>query len=86
MYKRFKHHILTHDEMMRYFGYLLLQYQLRLFEIIVSLGTRKVVSMCHLHQLLSRDSFEAIGAFLHVVTEEEEASMSSHKLKKILPL
>ena len=42
--------------------------------------------LSHLHQLMSSDRFEAIGAFLHAVTEEEESSMSTHKLKKILPL
>ena len=39
-----------------------------------------------LQQLLSRDRFEQISAFLHIVTAQEEAQLAPNKLKKILPL
>ena len=42
--------------------------------------------LCNLHQLLNRDRFEQIASFLHVVTVTEEAQLSRHRLKKILPL
>ena len=42
--------------------------------------------MVRLLQLMSRNRFEAIGSFLHVVTPAEEAQLASHPLKKILPL
>ena len=35
---------------------------------------------------MSRNRFESIGSFLHVVTPTEEAQLASHRLKKILPL
>jgi hypothetical protein len=86
MYKRFKRHALTHDEMVRYFSCLLLLSINSVQNYRFAWSKKSSQYLCHLHQLLSRDRFEAIGAFLHVVTKEEEASMSSHKLKKILPL
>lgn len=42
--------------------------------------------MIRLLQLISRNRFEAIGSFLHVVTPTEEAQLADHPLKKILPL
>ena len=71
---------------MRYFGCLLLLSINSVRNYRCAWMKKSSQYLCHLHHLLSRDCFEAIGAFLHVVTEEEEASMSSHKLKKILPL
>lgn len=86
MHKRFQQHTLTSDEMMHYLGCLLL------LSINSVCNYRQAWSKSHsqhlpqLHRLLSRDQFEAIGAFLHIVTEEEESSLSSHRWKKVLPL
>ena len=86
MYKRFKHHPLTPDEMMRYLGCLLLLSINSVRNYCLALSKKSSQHLSHLHRLMSRDRFEAIGAFLHAVTGEEESSMSTHKLKKILPL
>ena len=42
--------------------------------------------MPQLKCLMSRNRFEAIGSFFHVVTLDEETQFSDHHLKKILPL
>ena len=86
MYKRFERHRLTPDEMMRYIGCLLLLSINSVRNYCLAWSKKSSQHLSHLHRLLTRDHFEAIGAFLHVVTKEEEASLSSHKLKKILPL
>ena len=86
MYKRFRRHRLTPDEMMRYIGCLLLLSINSVHNYRLAWSKKSSQHLSHLHRLLTRDRFEAIGAFLHVVTKEEEASLSSHKLKKILPL
>lgn len=83
MYKIFK---LTPDEMMHYLGCLLLLNINSVRNYHLAWSKKSSQHLTHLHQLLTRDRFEAIGAFLHIVTEEEEGSLSSHKLKKILPL
>ena len=42
--------------------------------------------MVRLLQLMSRNQFETIGSFLHIVTPAEEVQLANHPLKKILPL
>ena len=42
--------------------------------------------MVRLLQLMSRNRFETIGSFLHIVTPAEEVQLANHPLKKILPL
>ena len=42
--------------------------------------------LINLHRLLSKDCFEQISSFLHIVTTAEESNLSPHKLNKILPL
>ena len=86
MYKRFRRHRLTPEEMMRYLGCLLLLSINSVRNYRLAWSKKSSQHLSHLHRLLTRDRFEAIGAFLHIVTKEEEASLSSHKLKKILPL
>ena len=86
MYKRFKRHPLTPDEIMRYLGCLLLLSISSVRNYCSAWSKKSSQHLSHLPRLLTRDRFQAIGAFLHVVTAEEESSMSSHRLKKILPL
>ena len=42
--------------------------------------------LIRLHDLMTRHQFEAISAFLHVVTESEEAAHRDHPLRKVLPI
>ena len=86
MYKRFKRHPITPDEMMRYLGCLVLLSINSVRNYRLAWSKKSSQHLPQLLRMLSRDRFEAIGAFLHVVTEEEETELSSHKLRKILPL
>ena len=47
---------------------------------------KKAQFIVHLNELMSRNRFEAISAFFHVVTPQEELENAQHPLKKILPL
>ena len=86
IHKRFQRHSLTSDEMMRYLGCLLLLSIISVRNYHLAWSKSSSLHLPRLHRLLSRDRFEAIGAFLHIVTEEEESSLSSNRLKKALPL
>ena len=44
---------------------------------------KSLQALIHLHDLMSRNRFENISAFFHVVTTEEEDSNSNDPLKKI---
>ena len=79
MYKRFRQH-------RHYIGCLLPLSINSVRNYCLAWRKKSSQHLSHLHQMLTGDRFEAIGAFLHVVTREEKASLSSHKLKKILPL
>ena len=86
MYQRFKRHPLTNDEMMRYLGCLLLLSIDSVRNYKQAWNEKSSQYLANLHRLLTRDRFEVIASFLHVVTAEEEAQLSPNKLKKILPL
>ena len=42
--------------------------------------------LVRLSEFMSRHRYEEIGAFLHVVTPDEERALQNHPLRKILPL
>ena len=86
MYQRFKRHPLTNDEMMRYLGCLLLL-SINSVRNYTKAWSEKICQyLPSLQRLLTRDRFEVIGSFLHVVTVDEEAELSPHPPKKIQPL
>ena len=83
MYQRFKRHPLTNDEMMRYLGCLLLL-SINSVQIYTQAWNEKSCQyLPSLQCLLTRDRFEVIESFLHVVTVDKEAELSPHPLKKI---
>ena len=45
----------------------------------------KAQVLVRLHDLLTCQRFELIGAFLHLVTPEEEASFGNNRLRKLIP-
>lgn len=86
MYTKFKRHPLTADEMMRFLGCLLLLSINSVRNYRHAWNSKNSQYLVHLSQLLTRDRFEQIASFLHVVTASEEAQLAQHRLKKILPL
>ena len=69
MYKRFKGHRLTPDEMMHYIGCLLLLSINSVCNYRLTWSKKSSQHLSYLHRLLTRDRYEAIGAFPHVVTK-----------------
>ena len=86
MYERFRRHPLTTEEMMSYLGCLLLLSINSVRNYRQAWNESSSQYLVNLRRLLSRDRFEQISSFLHIVTTEEETQLSPHKLKKILPL
>ena len=86
MYERFRRHPLTTEEMMSYLGCLLLLSINSVRNYRQAWNESSSQYLVNLRRLLSRDRFEQISSFLHIVTKEEETQLSPHKLKKILPL
>lgn len=85
-YLRFTAHLLTNEEMMCFIGCFLLMSINSVRSYRQAWDKNSSQFMIRLLQLMSRNRFEAIGSFLHVVTPTEEAQLADHPLKKILPL
>ena len=84
-YDRFKRHPLTAEEVMRFLGCLLLLSINSVRNYRQAWNNNSSQHLVQLSRLLSRDRFEHIASFLHLVTPSEEAQLSQHMLKKILP-
>ena len=85
MYARFKRHTLTTDEVNRYLGCLILLSINSVRNYTKAWNRRSSQYLIKLHRLMTRDRFEDISAFLHVVTSSEEAQLSQHHAVEILP-
>jgi hypothetical protein len=85
-YSRFKAHSLTTEEILRYFACLLLLSINSNRNYRQAWRSKSSQYLINLHRLMTRDRFEHIAAFFHVVTPEEEIENAQHPLKKILPL
>ena len=48
-------------------------------------NSRNAQYILRLNELMTRNRYEAIASFFHIVTPEEETSFSNHPLRKILP-
>ena len=86
MYKRFHYHQLTEDEMRRFIGVLLLLGITGVGSYRHAWSIKNAQFIVRLNELMSRNRFEAISAFFHVVTPQEELANAQNPLKKILPL
>jgi DNA excision repair protein ERCC-6 len=86
MYRRFRRHPLSCEEIMCYLGCLLLLSINSVRNYSYAWKETSSQYLINLHRLLSKDRFEQISSFLHIVTTAEESNLSPHKLKKILPL
>lgn len=84
-YERFMRHPLTAEEVMRFLGCLLLLSINSVRNYRQAWNSNSSQHLVQLSRLLSRDRFEHIASFLHLVTPSEEAHLSQHRLKKILP-
>ena len=85
MYRRFRRHPLSCEEIICYLGCLLLLNinSVRNYSYVWKETSSQY--LINLHRLISKDCFEQISSFLHIVTTAEESNLSPHKLKKILP-
>ena len=79
MHTKFKRHPLTADEIMRFLGCLLLLSINTVRNYRQAWNDKSSQRLVHLNHLLTRDRFEQIASFLHVVTAEEEAELSQHR-------
>ena len=86
MYLRFKKSPLTKEEMMRYIGVLLLLSISSTRSYRQAWNVRSSQVLVRLLDLMSRNRFETISAFFHVVTTDEEAELEGDPLEKIWPL
>lgn len=86
MYLRFKQTPLTKEEMMRYIGALLLLSISSTRSYRQAWNVRSSQVLVRLLDLMSRNRFETISAFFHVVTIDEEVQLAGDPLKKIRPL
>ena len=84
-YKQFKRHPLTAEEVMRFLGCLLLLSINSVRNYRQAWNSNSILHLVQLSQLLARECFEHIASLLHLVTPSEEAQLSQHRLKKILP-
>ena len=82
-YRKFKLVPLMKEEMLRYIGVLLLLSVNSVRSYRLAWDPKSSQALIHLHDLMSRNRFENISAFFHVVTTEEEDSNSNDPLKKI---
>jgi hypothetical protein len=86
LYAKFKRHPLIQEEMMRYIGCLLIL-SISHARNYRHLWDRKSTQyLLSINTLMSRNRFEEISAFLHVVNPAEEEANITHPLKKILQL
>ena len=85
MHMKFKRHPLTADKIMRFLGCLLLLSIDSVQNYRQAWNDKSSQHLVYLNHLLTHDRFEQIRPFLCVVTVEEEAELSQHRLKKILP-
>lgn len=85
-YRRFKFRELTTDEMMRFTCVLLLLGITGVRSYRKAWNTRNAQFIVRLNELMTRNRFEVISSFFHVVTPEEEEEHVNHPLKKILHL
>lgn len=81
-YKQFKRHPLTAEEVL---GCLLLLSINSVRNYRQAWNSNSILHLVQLSQLLARECFEHIASLLHLVTPSEEAQLSQHRLKKILP-
>ena len=86
MYKRFRYHQLTEDEMRRFVGVLLLLGITGVRSYRHAWSIKNAQFIVRLNELMTRNRFEAISAFFHLVTPQEELTNAQNPLKKILPL
>ena len=86
MYVRFKRSPLTKEEMFRYIGVLLLLSINSMRSYRQAWNNKSSQILVRLLDLMSRNRFEAISAFFHVVTSDEELVNASDPLKKVRPL
>ena len=86
MYKRFHSKDLTIAEIMRFLCALLLLGITDVRSYKKAWNTKNAQFIVRLNELISRNCFEAISSFLHVVTPEEEEQHAQHPLRKILAL
>ena len=86
MYRRYRFHELSKSEMMKFVTALLLLGLTGAKIYSKAWNSRNAQSLLHLNELMTRNRFESIAAFFHVVTPEEECFLVSHPLKKVLPL
>jgi hypothetical protein len=84
LYMKFKRHTLTKGEMMQYIGCLLILSISNVRSYRSVWDHKSTQYLLSISQLMSRNRFEEISAFLHVVSPEEEQANSDHPLKKIL--
>ena len=73
MYKRFKQHRLTPDQMMHYLACLLLLSINSFYNYRLAWSKTSTQYLSHLHWLVTRDHFEAIGVIFQIITKKEEA-------------
>ena len=85
MYRRFKYKQLTNDEMKRFVTVLLLLGITGVRSYTKAWNSRNAQYILRLNELMTRNRYEAIASFFHIVTPEEETSFSNHPLRKILP-
>ena len=86
MYKRYKYKQLTNDEMKRFVTVLLLLGITGVRSYTKAWNSRNAQYILRLNELMTRNRFEAIASFFHIVTPEEENSFGDNPLRKILPL
>jgi hypothetical protein len=84
LYMKFKRHAVTRGEMMQYIGCLLILSISHVRNYRHVWDPKSTQYLLSINQLMSRNRFEEISAFLHVVTPDEEQANSTHPLKKIL--
>ena len=84
-YNKFSKCPMTTEELFRFIGALILLGIHGVQNHRFAWSITKAQYMIRLNELLSCERFELIGTFLHLITPEEEESLSGCKLKKILP-
>ena len=86
MYRRLKLRELNKEEMMRFIAVLLLLGITGVRSYRKAWSMKNAQFIIRLNELMSRNRFEAIAAFFHIVTPEEEGRSIGNPLRKILPL
>jgi hypothetical protein len=86
MYKRYKYKTQANDEMIRFMTVLLLLGITGVRSYTKAWNSRNAQYILRLNELMTRNRFEAIASFFHLVTPEQERSLQDHPLRIILPL